>query len=122
MPPSNFEDWYTLVHDFAGALVARYGLAEVATWDFEVSGRRCPMFRQPNNTLMNGKVWNELWGMSWPDDYMRLYNASVTAIKNVHPSLRVGGPATMQVWYLGNGAVSLSLTLLATLNLGAAHL
>eukprot|EP00965_Chrysotila_dentata_P134993 4464945-Pleurochrysis_carterae.AAC.4 len=40
------------------------------------------------------QVWNELWGMSFPHEYMALYEASATAVKRVHPSLRVGGPAT----------------------------
>jgi hypothetical protein len=35
--------------------------------------------------------------MDYPGNYMALYNASAMAVKSVHPSLRIGGPATMQV-------------------------
>ena len=60
--------------------VDRYGLAVVQTWSFE--------------------VWNELWGMPFPEDYMALYSASARAVKAVHHSLRVGGPATAQLSHL----------------------
>ena len=43
------------------------------------------------------QVWNEMWGMAYPSAYLPLYNASASAIKAVHPSLKVGGPATMQL-------------------------
>ena len=36
-------------------------------------------------------------GMPFPNKYMKLYNASAHAVKAVHPTLRVGGPATMQL-------------------------
>ena len=35
--------------------------------------------------------------MEFPEPYMSLFNASSKALKAVHPSLRVGGPATMQL-------------------------
>ena len=76
MPPENFGDWYDLVKALAEHLVWRFGLAEVASWKFE--------------------VWNEMWGVSFPEPYMSLYNASARALKAVDPSLKVGGPATMQ--------------------------
>ena len=71
---SDYARWYDLVRTTAQHAVDRYGLSEVQKWSFE--------------------VWNELWGLSWPHDYLALYNASARAIKAVHPSLRVGGPAT----------------------------
>jgi hypothetical protein len=42
---------------------------------------------------------SELWGVDFPGTaarpgYMQLYNASARAIKAVHSTLRVGGPAT----------------------------
>ena len=70
----DFSRWHDLVHALVRHAVKRYGLAEVQSWQFE--------------------VWNELWGLSWPVDYMALFNASSRAIKSVDPSLRVGGPAT----------------------------
>ena len=66
--------WYDLVKHLASAAVERYSFAEVQKWSFE--------------------VWNELWGMPFPDEYMALYNASAKALKSVHPTLKVGGPAT----------------------------
>lgn len=82
MPPTDFNDWYVLVKAFTQALVTRYGINMIRTWPFE--------------------VWNELWGMPFPQDYMRLYNASVLAIKAVDSQIAVGGPATMQVQYVAD--------------------
>ena len=75
--PAVAADWYDLVRATAQAAVDRYGAAEVRTWAFE--------------------VWNELWGVPFPDAYMALYNASARAVKSVDPLLRVGGPATAQL-------------------------
>ena len=76
--PSQGGDWYHLVRAVVQHAVDRYGLAEVRdNWRFE--------------------VWNELWGMGWPDPYMTLYNHSAAAVKAVDPGIRVGGPATMQL-------------------------
>jgi len=77
MPPADFNGWHDLVKTFATHLVERYGLDEVAKWRFE--------------------VWNEMWGIDFPQPYMQLYNASAVALKSVSSRLRVGGPATMQV-------------------------
>lgn len=99
MPPDNFDDWYLLIQRLTAHLVERYahsstpspslferpafehshryGAAEVGTWYFE--------------------VWNEMWGVAFPQPYLQLYNASAAAIKSVNQSFRVGGPATMQV-------------------------
>eukprot|EP00928_Gymnodinium_smaydae_P066544 TRINITY_DN49537_c0_g1_i1.p1 TRINITY_DN49537_c0_g1~~TRINITY_DN49537_c0_g1_i1.p1 ORF type:complete len:532 (-),score=72.86 TRINITY_DN49537_c0_g1_i1:69-1664(-) len=76
MTPDNYEDWYALIKALADHLVQRYGLAEVSTWHFE--------------------VWNEMWGVVFPEPYLTLYNASARALKSVSESLRVGGPATQQ--------------------------
>ena len=48
------------------------------------------------------EVWNELWGLSWPIDYMALFNASSRAVKAVHSSLRVGGPATASLAHVSD--------------------
>lgn len=56
------------------------------------------------------QVWNEMQGLRTkpihgpmdhsitPPDYMRLFNASSMALKSVSPKLKVGGPATMQLF------------------------
>ena len=80
MPPADPQDWYALVKALAEHLVWRYGLPEVSTWKFE--------------------VWNEMWGVDFPDPYMSLYNASARALKAVDSALKVGGPATMQTLYV----------------------
>lgn len=74
-PPSDYGDWYKLVKAMAEHMVERHSIEEVSKWHWE--------------------VWNEMWGLNYPHDYLLLYNASATALKAVHPSLKVGGPATM---------------------------
>lgn len=81
MPPDDFGAWTKLVGALGAHLVDRYGEEEVAAWHFE--------------------VWNEMWGVSFPQPYMQLYNASAAALKGVSPRLRVGGPATMQTLDVG---------------------
>ena len=84
--PADYEDWHLLVKLFAEHMVERHGIAEVSTWRFE--------------------VWNELWGGMdyFPGDldspYIHLYNASAVALKNVSPSLQVGGPATAKLQFV----------------------
>eukprot|EP00036_Acanthoecidae_sp_10tr_P004927 CAMPEP_0182928404 /NCGR_PEP_ID=MMETSP0105_2-20130417/15568_1 /TAXON_ID=81532 ORGANISM="Acanthoeca-like sp., Strain 10tr" /NCGR_SAMPLE_ID=MMETSP0105_2 /ASSEMBLY_ACC=CAM_ASM_000205 /LENGTH=645 /DNA_ID=CAMNT_0025066407 /DNA_START=9 /DNA_END=1946 /DNA_ORIENTATION=+ len=75
-PPAgdNYDGWYDLVKATVEHAVERYTLAEVRTWSFE--------------------VWNELWGMPFPTEYMKLYNSSALAVKAVDSQLKVGGPAT----------------------------
>jgi len=77
-PPKDYDAWGTLVRKLLTHWVARYGLAEVNHWFFE--------------------VWNEpnvkaFWTGSQAD-YFHLYACTARAIKEVHPSLRVGGPAS----------------------------
>jgi xylan 1,4-beta-xylosidase len=77
-PPKDYTAWATLIGKLVGHWVERFGLAEVAEWPFE--------------------VWNEpnlasFWTGSQAD-YFRLYACTARAIKDVHESLRVGGPAT----------------------------
>ncbi len=77
-PPSDWEEWYLLVHSFAAHLVERYGLGEVATWPFEV-------WNEPNLDVF--------WSGS-KEDYLRLYGETARALKSVDPSLQVGGPSS----------------------------
>mmetsp|Transcript_44985 Transcript_44985/g.106848 ORF Transcript_44985/g.106848 Transcript_44985/m.106848 type:complete len:629 (+) Transcript_44985:110-1996(+) len=82
MPPTNYTDWYDLVQSFALHLIDRYGIDEVAQWHFE--------------------VWNEFWGVRFPEPYMELYKTSVNALKAVNPKLRVGGPASLQTLHVSD--------------------
>lgn len=77
-PPKDYGKWATLIEKLISHWVGRYGIAEVREWFFE--------------------VWNEpnlkaFWAAS-QEEYFKLYQCTVTAIKGVDRALRVGGPAT----------------------------
>jgi len=78
-PPRDYAKWERLVHELVQHWTNRYGRDEVRQWYFE--------------------VWNEpnLKDLFWSgdrDEYFKLYDATVRAIKSVAPEYRVGGPAT----------------------------
>jgi len=77
-PPKDWDRWERLVHELTVHLVDRYGLSEVRHWAFE--------------------VWNEanleVFWSGTRDDYLRIYDLSVRAVKSVDASLIVGGPAS----------------------------
>lgn len=77
-PPTDYDKWHFLVKGTVEHLVARYGLEEVKTWYFEV-------WNEPNL----GSFWR-----GTQEEYFRLYEVSVDAVKSVCPDLRVGGPST----------------------------
>jgi len=77
-PPKDYDQWATLIKKLTAHWVERYGIAEVRAWFFE--------------------VWNEpnlkaFWTAA-QEDYFKLYQYTVKAIKSVDESLKVGGPAT----------------------------
>lgn len=79
-PPRQMDQWATLVGKLAAHWVARYGIAEVAQWRFEV-------WNEPNLPAF------------WPagqQAYFELYAASAAALKQVDARLQVGGPASAQ--------------------------
>jgi xylan 1,4-beta-xylosidase len=84
-PPKNMAQWGELVGALARHCVDRYGIREVATWNFE--------------------VWNEpniiFWAGTKPE-YFELYRQSATALKAVDRRLRVGGPSTAQAAWVGD--------------------
>ena len=77
-PPKDWTRWEQLVGDLAAHLVERYGRDEVRTWGFE--------------------IWNEanleVFWSGTRDEYLRLYDVSVRAVKAVDAALPVGGPAS----------------------------
>ncbi|MBG0829726.1 xylan 1,4-beta-xylosidase [Planomonospora sp. ID67723] len=78
-PPKDWERWGDLIRSFTAHLVDRYGAAEVRDrWSFE--------------------VWNEanleVFWSGTPAEYIRLYDVSARAVKEVDPALRVGGPSS----------------------------
>jgi xylan 1,4-beta-xylosidase len=81
--PKDYGQWATLVGKLVAHWVARYGVAEVRDWFFEV-------WNEPNL---------EYFGSGKQSDYFTLYRHSAEAIKAVDAELRVGGPATaMNAW------------------------
>lgn len=85
-PPRDWDRWGELVGRLAAHLVERYGIDELRTWGFEV-------WNEPN---LEG-FWS-----GTEDDYYRLYDVAVDAIKAVDARLPVGGPATAAAgWIAG---------------------
>jgi xylan 1,4-beta-xylosidase len=77
-PPHDYRRWAAFIKRLVAHWIDRYGAREVASWFFE--------------------VWNEpnlkaFWTGS-REDYFQLYQTTADAIKEVDPSLQVGGPAT----------------------------
>lgn len=84
-PPNNMAQWGELVGALAKHCVDRYGINEVATWNFE--------------------VWNEPNIVFWAGtkaQYLELYKQSAMAVKGVDKRLRVGGPSTAQAAWVGD--------------------
>ena len=77
-PPKDYEQWSTLIQTLVAHWIERYGIQEVAEWFFEV-------WNEPNLKAF----WT-----GTQKEYFKLYRVTADAIKKVHPSLRVGGPAT----------------------------
>lgn len=80
-PPKDYRAWDKLITAFAEHLVARYGIGEVASWNFEV-------WNEPNLDFWGGNPKQST--------YFELYDHTARALKAVSPRLRVGGPATAQ--------------------------
>lgn len=77
-PPTDYNKWHYLVKETVKHLTERYGIDEVKTWYFEV-------WNEPNlSSFFRGTR----------EEYFKLYEVSVDAVKSVCPDLRVGGPST----------------------------
>ena len=76
-PPKDMKAWHRLVRDTVRALVDRYGVAEVQSWNFEV-------WNEPNIPFWSGTQ----------AEYFELYRYAADAVKSVDASFRIGGPAT----------------------------
>jgi xylan 1,4-beta-xylosidase len=74
-PPKDYGKWAELVYRWARHCVEKYGRPEVETWLWE--------------------VWNEPNGGYWkgtPEEYYKLYDYSVDAVRRALPAAKVGGP------------------------------
>lgn len=76
-PPRDHREWADLVRATVAHLVDSYGLDEVRRWPIEV-------WNEPNLP--------QFWQDADRDAYVRLYEASAHAVKEVDASLQVGGP------------------------------
>lgn len=76
-PPRDYAKWTELVTQWVKHCIERYGRAEVATWYWE--------------------LWNEpnigYW-QSTPEEFHKLYDFTVDAVKRVLPEIKFGGPTT----------------------------
>lgn len=77
-PPRDLAEWTALVQATLRHLVARYGREEVLTWPVEV-------WNEPNLP--------QFWKDADQDAYLRLYEATSLAVKEVDADFQVGGPA-----------------------------
>ncbi|HXQ79879.1 MAG TPA: beta-xylosidase [Opitutaceae bacterium] len=75
-PPTDYAKWAELVYQWARHCVERYGRSEVERWFWE--------------------VWNEPNGASYwhgtPEEFYRLHDYAVDAVRRALPTARVGGP------------------------------
>ncbi len=78
-PPRDYNKWADLIRHLVLHFTERYGTDEVKTWYFEV-------WNEPN---LSPGFWT-----GTQDDYFKLYEYTVKAIKDVNKDYRVGGPAT----------------------------
>jgi xylan 1,4-beta-xylosidase len=77
-PPADWDLWSGLVRELVSHWIARYGAEEVRRWPIEV-------WNEPN--------LEQFWQGASMENYFRLYECSVRAVKAVDPAIRVGGPA-----------------------------
>jgi xylan 1,4-beta-xylosidase len=80
-PPKGYKLWDAMITAFTQHLMDRYGIDEVAKWDFEV-------WNEPNLDFWAGKPAQPT--------YFELYDHTALAIKKVSNKLHVGGPSTAQ--------------------------
>jgi xylan 1,4-beta-xylosidase len=75
-PPKDFNKWKNLIETFINHLYQRYG-KQIENWYFEV-------WNEPNIS--------NYWLGSF-EDYFKLYDYSVQAVKTINQNLKIGGPA-----------------------------
>ncbi len=76
-PPKDYAKWRDLVRAVTAHFVQRYGRAAVQQWYFEV-------WNEPDIDYWHGSE----------EDYLRLYDYTVSGVRAALPGARVGGPAT----------------------------
>jgi xylan 1,4-beta-xylosidase len=84
-PPKDYKVWDAMITAFTQHLIKRYGIDEVAKWDFEV-------WNEPNLDFWVGKPAQPT--------YFELYDHTALSIKKVSNRLRIGGPSTAQAAWI----------------------
>jgi xylan 1,4-beta-xylosidase len=74
-PPKDYKKWGILIYEWVKHCVQRYGEKEVASWYWE-------LWNEPNSPYWGGTV----------QEYCKLYDYSVDAVKRALPTAKVGGP------------------------------
>lgn len=80
-PPKDYDKFAALIYAWVQHSIERYGKAEVETWLWEI-------WNEPDGGFFRGTV----------DDYIKIYDYSVDAIKRALPTAQVGGPHTTGPW------------------------
>jgi xylan 1,4-beta-xylosidase len=78
-PPKDYVKWEEFIRNLTQHFTERYGADKVKTWYFEV-------WNEPN---LSPGFWS-----GTQEEYFKLYQYTVKAIKSVNQEYRVGGPAT----------------------------
>lgn len=76
-PPKDYVKWANLIYEWVSHCVTKYGQKEVDSWRWEV-------WNEPNIKYWQGTK----------DEYFKLYDYTVDAVKRASPQAQVGGPAT----------------------------
>jgi xylan 1,4-beta-xylosidase len=76
-PPKDYAKWAELVRQWVLHSVARYGKAEVETWNWE-------LWNEPDISYWRGT----------PEEYDKLYDYTTESIKRALPAAHVGGPGS----------------------------
>ena len=77
-PPGDETAWVNMVKATLSHLADRYGEAEVSSWP-------CEVWNEPNLAVF--------WENADKEKYLRLYEITALAVKEVPPRMQVGGPA-----------------------------
>jgi len=77
-PPNDYKKWAELVFQFTKHCISRYGEKEAESWYWE--------------------VWNEpdisIYWRGTTDEFLKMYDYSVWAVRKALPNAKVGGPTT----------------------------
>ncbi|WP_278377320.1 GH39 family glycosyl hydrolase [Sphingobium yanoikuyae] len=87
-PPKANDAWADFIKAFITHLVARYGLAEVRQWPFEV-------WNEPNLSVF----WT-----GTKEQYFEFYRVTALAIKSIDSQIQVGGPSTASAEWIADFA------------------